>query len=97
MKKWGGQLDIRPPNLKIGGIHVPPHPPPPPPRIDAPATCNAIISSYIIKASLYTTNHRGRAINMAKYNERAKYANILRFTAHFLVFRYVSLAMYIFK
>ena len=30
MKKWGGQLDIRPPNLKIGGGgHVPPIPPPP--------------------------------------------------------------------
>ena len=27
MKKWGGQLDIRPPNLKIGGDTSPPsHP-----------------------------------------------------------------------
>ena len=34
MKKWGGQLDIRPPNKKIGGGRVPPIPPP---RIDAPA------------------------------------------------------------
>ena len=34
MKKWGGQLDIRPPNLKIGGEACPP---PHPPRIDAPA------------------------------------------------------------
>ena len=33
MKKWGGQLDIRPPNLKIGGGRVPPIPP----RIDTPA------------------------------------------------------------
>ena len=34
MKKWGGgggQLDIRPPNLKIGGDVFPPSPP----RIDA--------------------------------------------------------------
>ena len=48
MKKWGEQLDIRPPNLKIGGT-CPLHPPlgltplnssdvspPSPPRIDAP-------------------------------------------------------------
>ena len=27
MKKWGGQLDIRPPNLKIGGDVSPPSPP----------------------------------------------------------------------
>ena len=27
MKKWGGQLDIRPPSVKIGG-DVSPHPPP---------------------------------------------------------------------
>ena len=32
MKKLRGQLDIRPPNLKIGGDVSPPHPP----RIDAP-------------------------------------------------------------
>ena len=32
MKKWGGQLDIRPPTLKIGGDVSPPSPP----RIDAP-------------------------------------------------------------
>ena len=43
MKKWGGQLDIRPPNLKIGGDVSPPIPP----RIDAPGdllnhNCNTI-------------------------------------------------------
>ena len=27
MKKWGGQLDIRPPTLKIGGDVSPPSPP----------------------------------------------------------------------
>ena len=27
MKNWGGQLDIRPPNLKIGGDVSPPSPP----------------------------------------------------------------------
>ena len=27
MKKWGGQLDIRPPNPKIGGDVPPPIPP----------------------------------------------------------------------
>ena len=40
MKKWGGQLDIRPPHSKNWGGRVPPIPP----RIDAPehnisATC----------------------------------------------------------
>ena len=44
MKKLGGQLDIRPPNLKIGGGRVPPIPP----RIDAPGdllnhNCNTIV------------------------------------------------------
>ena len=33
MKKWGGQLDIRPPHSKNWGGRVPPIPP----RIDAPA------------------------------------------------------------
>ena len=32
MKKWGGQLDIRPPHSKNWGGRVPPIPP----RIDAP-------------------------------------------------------------
>ena len=32
MKKWGGQLDIRPPQSKNWGGRVPPIPP----RIDAP-------------------------------------------------------------
>ena len=27
MEKWGGQLDIRPPNLQIGGDVSPPSPP----------------------------------------------------------------------
>ena len=37
MKKWGGQLDICPPQSKNWGGRVPPPPPPPhPPRIDAP-------------------------------------------------------------
>ena len=37
MKKLGGQLDIRPPNLKIGG-DVSPHPP----RIDAPGAISLV-------------------------------------------------------
>ena len=42
MKKWGGQLDIRPPSLKIGGGGGGVSPPPPhPPRIDAPVNLRA--------------------------------------------------------
>ena len=37
-KRGGGQLDIRPPNLKIGGTCPPPHPP----RINAAAWPEAI-------------------------------------------------------
>ena len=37
MKKWGEQLDIRPPQSKNWGGTCPPHPPP---RIDALGWCN---------------------------------------------------------
>ena len=39
----GGQLDIRPPNLKIEGGMCSPHPPPP--RIDAPGKLTCIHDS----------------------------------------------------
>ena len=51
MKKWGGgQLDVRPPNLIIGGGRVPPSPP----RIDAPVFNEALeeldrLENYVLK------------------------------------------------
>ena len=40
MKKWGGQLDIRPPHSKNWGGRVPPIPP----RIDAPECGHAMLT-----------------------------------------------------
>ena len=40
MKKWGGQLDIHPPQSKNWGGRVPPIPP----RIDAPVDINVAVT-----------------------------------------------------